>query len=389
MRSPARWSIAAKATPREAYYIVILDHMISFSFDSAAAVTDELIRNYPDDKEAYLQRGQLFEIARDYEQAIRMYHRASQLDSGYAQAIMSLGYAYSSVGEQQKALAYMKRYVMLAPEAGDSRASYADLLVRMGHYQEALEQYRKSLEVQPDYWYSMQQIGRVYATLGRLRESEAFMQQAIALFPPTVNKDVPSLVTRAGLDMYRGKYREAADQYLEALSIDSLSGGAAYGLCRAFLRLKEPALAREVLAGIHAEMGRRNLLESPAMLDYYLLRSRIALAEKNLDAARADCDTALVHATLLTRPYIYRQIAEINISAKDFQSALSACEEALAPNPNEPSMLLTLTRVYHAMGDIRMTREIGSRLSAFWSDADPDFILLSELRRLLVHPAAA
>jgi tetratricopeptide (TPR) repeat protein len=315
-----------RATPREGLYIRLLSHFVSYEFDSAAATADTLIREYPEDKEAYLQRGYLFEYDRNYERAIQMYQRAADLDTGCAQAYMSLGYAYSSIGEQEKALAYMKRYIRLAPQAGDPRASYADLLVRVGRYKEALDQYQKSLEIKPDYWYSMLQIARVYATMGKLRESDVYMQKAINLLPPTVNREVMTLTTHAGYDMNRGKYQEAADQYISALTIDSLNGSAAYGYCGALVRL---------------------------------------------------------------RPYVYRQIAEIDLRSKDFESALTACEEALALNPNEPLMLLTLTRVYQAMGDARMTREIGSRLSAFWADADSDFVRLKELRRILGRVAAA
>ena len=380
---------SGRATRREAFYIRMFNHLVQYSFDSAAAVSDSLLEEYPEDAEAYLQRGFLFEISRDYEKAIQMYQRATELDTAYAQAFMSLGYAYSSIGEQDKALAFMKRYIRLAPEAGDPRASYGDLLVRVGRYEEALDQYQKSLEIKPDYWYSMQQIARVYAVMGRLRESDGYMQKAIALLPPTVNRDVMTLTTRAGFDMSRGQYSKAAEKYTKVLAIDSLNGSAAYGLCGALTRLDNPADARLVLSGILNELGRRNLLGSPAMLDYYLMRSRIALVEGDLPGARTDCDTALSYATLLARPYVYRQIAEIDLRAEDFESALTACEEALSVNPREPLMLLTLTRVYHAMGDVGMVREIGSRLTEFWADADPEFVHLRELRRMLGRAATA
>jgi len=45
--------------------------------------------------------------------------------------------------------------------------------------------------------------------------------------------------------------------------------------------------------------------------------------------------------------------------------------------------LLTLARVYHKQGDVRMTREVGERLRLFWKDADPDFKDAAELKRLL------
>jgi tetratricopeptide (TPR) repeat protein len=378
-----------RATPREGFYIRLLHDFVRFQFDSAAAVADSLIEEYPDDKEAYVQRGILYEFQRDIERAIQSYTKASTLDPEYAQAMMMLGYAYSSIGEQEKALSYMQRYIELAPEAGDPRASYADLLVRVGRYEEALEQYRKALELQPDYWYAMQQIARVYGLMGRLRESEEYVKQYTALLPPTVNREVMNFVTQAGFSMARGRYGEAAEEYRQALRIEPQRGSAAYGLCEAYVKLEEPDSARLLLVGILAELERRNLVGTAAMLDYYLLRSRIAVVEDDLHSALVDCDSALTQATLLTRPYVYRQIAEIDLRKKEYESALTACEEALALNPNDPGPLLTLTRIYDAMGDARMTREIGSRLAAFWAKADADFVHVKELRRILGRVAAA
>ena len=52
---------------------------------------------------------------------------------------MSLGYAYSRVGELEKAAVQMQKYIRLAPDAADPRASYADILVYIGRYDEALD----------------------------------------------------------------------------------------------------------------------------------------------------------------------------------------------------------------------------------------------------------
>jgi hypothetical protein len=45
--------------------------------------------------------------------------------------------------------------------------------------------------------------------------------------------------------------------------------------------------------------------------------------------------------------------------------------------------LFTLTKVYAAMGDRAMAKEIGRRLLSLWKGADPDFRQAIELRKLL------
>ncbi|MBP1679616.1 MAG: hypothetical protein H6Q29_1527, partial [Bacteroidetes bacterium] len=81
--------------------------------------------------------------------------------------------------------------------------------------------------------------------------------------------------------------------------------------------------------------------------------------------------------------YVHREMAEVYLKQGQIEPALDACAEALSINTNAPQALLTLTKVYHAQGDLRMTREVGERLQNLWKDADPDFKDAAELKRLL------
>ena len=375
---------SAGATRREQLFIRMWGKRIDFKNEEAATLADSLLALYPDEKEAYLFRGNLYEeIDEDYDAALRFYRKAVAADSGYAQAVMSLGYAYSNLGDQPRAVEQMQHYIALAPNAADPRASYGDLLLRAGRYDEALDQYHQSLQLKSDYWYSIRQIGLVHAILGRLRLSEEETQRGLALLPASHQIEAVRLAADASLDLDRNDDAAAAEKFREALVIDTTNGTAAYGLVRALARQKEFGAARELLLRIHAELHQRNLLHAPAMLDYHLARALVLTAERNLDEAREACDSAIQYSTPLTRPSIYRQIAEIASARGDYEAALEACEEALRVNPNSPRILLTLTKVYYMKGDSRLTGEIGNRLLSLWSGADPDFAPLKELRRIL------
>lgn len=99
--------------------------------------------------------------------------------------------------------------------------------------------------------------------------------------------------------------------------------------------------------------------------------------------ALAVCDSALDHSSPLTRGVVYRQVAEIRLEQRQYEGAFDACEEALRANPNNPDALLTLMKVYHAKGDLRMTHEIGGRLLEFWKNADADFRYLGDVKKML------
>ncbi len=377
------------ATEREQLLIAMWENRIAYRNAEAARFADSVIALYPGDQEAYLVRGSLYELSKDFESAIRLYRKAVAIDSTYAPAVMTLGYAYSNVGEQDLALREMQRYIRLQPDAADPRASYADLLVRVGDYDEALRQYRKSLELKPDYWYSIREIGRIDLALGELKAAEQQFNRTLELLPKSTLIESEHLAVGGYVNLQRGKYGEAAAAYRKALDVDSTNYGAATGLVNALARMKQFDAAESVVDRIRIELTERNLAGTPRMTDFYLMRSALLLAEGKLVDSQVACDSAFEFSTYVTRPAVYRQLAEIHLRGGEYETSLDDCEGALRVNPNNPEALLTLARVYHARGDMRMTREIGGRLLRLWQHADPDFQKLAELRSLLGTRAPA
>jgi tetratricopeptide (TPR) repeat protein len=369
-------------TDWEQRFIRLWDHMIRFSDEEATAIAESLIADYPEEREAYVLRGRLYERSSKLDSAILSYRKAVEIDTSYGKAVMLLGYAYSSGGDQGKAIEYMQRYIRIAPDLADPRASYADLLVRVGRYEEALEQYNSSLKLKPDYWYSINQIGYIYSILGRLRDAEAQYMQGLG-YLSGLQVEVARLAMLAQLDLARGRFSEAATTYAAVLGRDSSSFDASYGLAYALGKLGKFGEAHAVIDSLRADLVRKGLTDSQWMPGFHLMRSRVLLEEKRPEEARMACEEALVNATPIARASIFRQLAEISLKTGDYERGFLECEESLSVNPNSPSTLLTLTRLYHAKGDSTMTREIGGRLLTMWKNADPDFLLLAELREIL------
>ncbi len=396
--SPANAALAMKeavrlsggATPREQLFITMWRCRLSFDNTGAAAAADSLLHLYPDETEAYLFRGALYEeIDKNYDAALGCYMKAVGADSTYAQAVMSLGYAYSTLGNQQKAVELMQRYIRLAPDAADPRASYADLLVRAGRYDEALDQYRKALDLKPDYWYAVREIGTVYSILGRLKEAEAQFHRSLALLPPGPETEAAYLVADAQVNYERARYAEAASGFRRALGIDSVNYAAAEGLVRTLGRLRDFDGARGVLRRISLLLAERHLTNSTAMLSYHLTYAGLLTDEGVYPPALGECDSAAGYSLPLTRAAVERQRAQTHFAAGQIESALDDCGRALEVNPNSPVVLLTLVRIYNRTGDSRMTREIGGRLQSLWAAADPDFEDRNELLKLVSTPPGA
>ncbi len=381
--------LAPRATERERLFISMWNHRIHYDRDRAMEVADSIIERYPNETEVYVFKGRLLEHAKNLDRAIQVYQHALQIDSNYAPAVMSLGYAYSTAGEQERAIAQMQRYIRLVPDAADPRASYADLLFRVGKYAEALTQYEESLKIKPDYWYSHSQIGRIYLVLGRLNDAQGELREGMKLMQEGPSREASVLAVDASISVLRGQYREAVEQFRQAFEKDSMNYYAAYGIVSALSKLGEYERANEVVDRIGIEIERRNLNTSTEMLGFYLIRAQVLTEQGKLDDAREMCDNALAFSTPLTRTAVFRQLADIEFKERSYDAAFMACDEALRLNPNHPEVLFILTELYRATNDARMTREIGGRLLTLWRHADPDFQKLIELRSILGRKISA
>ncbi|MFN0157121.1 MAG: tetratricopeptide repeat protein [Bacteroidota bacterium] len=375
--------LSVSATRKEQLFIRMWERRIEFAMDEAAVIADSLIALYPKEPEPYVFRGGLFEQNKNLDAAIKSYQKAVEVDTGYAPAVMQLGYAYSTANEQEKAIATMERYIRLVPGAADPRASYADLLLRVGRYDEALEQYRQSLELKPDYWYSLQQIGTIYSIQGKLDAAVLQFEAGFNVLPQSEQLAASRKAVSAGLEMQRMRYQEAVTLYDEALALDSANFTARFGLVNALGKLHKFNQARGVVEEIREELTRKNLDETGSMQGFHTMKARLFLEEGLLEEAKAECEKALQFSSPLSRPSVIRWLAEIHVHEKQYEAALDACEIALSVNPNSPLALLTLTRVYAALGDERMTREISNRLLALWKHADNDFVELISLKKIL------
>jgi tetratricopeptide (TPR) repeat protein len=375
--------LSSQASPREQLFVRMWYNRINYRNKEAGATADSLCARYPDEPEALTFRGSMYELDKNVDAAIHTYIKALDVDSAYAPAVMSLGYAYSSQGDQQKAIACMQRYIRLVPQAADPRASYADLLMRSGRYDEALEQYQMSKELKSDYWYAFQRMGDIYTLQGRLRDAKAQYDTSTALLPPREKLAAIRHMTDGRMEFLRGNYEASFREFQEAIRTDSTMWEAASGVALSLAKLKRFEDADRVVDRMRIELERRNLTETPVMAAYHLIRARVLMEEGLVDEALSACGHSLQLASPFERGSTYQQTAEVYLRQKEYERALDACEEALRILPNNPFVLLTLLKTYHAKGDAQMTAEIGTRLLRFWDRADADFQMRQEAKRAL------
>jgi tetratricopeptide (TPR) repeat protein len=118
----------------------------------------ELLKLHPTDKHVLYLAGNLTR-AFDDSQALRYFTQAITIDPAFAAPYNQIGYVHISKGDYAAAEQALKQYAATRPDSPNPYDSYAELLLRMGRFDESIAQYQKALEKDPQFAASLIGIG--------------------------------------------------------------------------------------------------------------------------------------------------------------------------------------------------------------------------------------
>jgi len=99
---------------------------------------------------------------RDYDKALPLYKKVMQLDADFAPVYNNLGYCYTAMKQFPEAEKAFLRQIELIPNTANSYDSYAELLQKMGRFEESITQYQLALEKDPAFSMALSGIGGNY-----------------------------------------------------------------------------------------------------------------------------------------------------------------------------------------------------------------------------------
>ena len=234
-------------------------------------------------------------------------------DFHFLKVFIDNGIAFLRVrqGRQAEALALCQSgYAVLTETLGEDKHmlhrsvlqyNTAQVYVMLGRSEEALEHYRKSIEMDPYY-------SEYYNEVGNILQRQERYEEAMALYDRAIEYSAP--------------YPEV--QFNK-------------GVC--LLALGRNDEARECFA--------RSLELNPAQPDVYLVRAELHEAEGDADAALADYDTAIALAPESVPARVNRAV--LHYSAGRFTDALADMDRVIALAPGEADHYLNRAEIHKAM----------------------------------------
>jgi len=139
---------------------------------------DELLKTFPNDKRARMLMANYHAGEGDTKGAAEWYRKSIEADPTFAPAYNFLGYSYKILGDYKNAEETFKKYTELATNSANPADSYAELLLKMGRFDEAIQWYQKALEKDPGFTGSLGGTGFGYIHKGNFAKArDSFEEQ--------------------------------------------------------------------------------------------------------------------------------------------------------------------------------------------------------------------
>ena len=139
-------ALSDRASEGERLFILAAEAGGNANPAKALEYQEELVAKYPRTSGPTSSSATAYFGRQEYDKAIEQYHAATEINPSFSPAYNLLGYAYRSLEQYDSAEAAFKKYIELIPGDPNPYDSYAELLLKMGRFDESIAQYRKALE---------------------------------------------------------------------------------------------------------------------------------------------------------------------------------------------------------------------------------------------------
>lgn len=340
--------------------------------DNAAAleVFDEIVRENPEDADAWYNRGELLAILNRPDEAIAAYERVLQIEPDHRQAIAEVTNLLFEQGEFGLAAAGLGDLLRRAPEqathwllrasslleAGKSTEAtlvynavleadpenlpatlaFGDLLLAMGDVERADRQYSLALQHHPDHPDALLKKGLLMNRQGRWGASIQFFNRAIS-----IRWDHREAWAAKGqVLLAQGKPKDALECFDKLLTFDEAQGDAWLGKAEAHFALGENDKAAEAAGrALALDEGNRSVRDLLERLREVADRPPAQSVEVAALPPKESFDEGVL-----------TELANALLDAGDPDAAIRGYEEVLARNPEDARAWFGKGRALHDLG---------------------------------------
>jgi tetratricopeptide (TPR) repeat protein len=166
--------------------------------------------------------GSLYIEQKQFDNAIREFEQAVQLNPGSPSAQLGLGLAFYLKGDPRRAQQIFESVLGQNPQTASGQRLLADLYAEQKIYADAIQHYREALRLQPDMAEAHNNLAWLLATSEdpKFRDPRAALDHARRAVELTQWKEAGFVDTLAEAYYANGNYQEAVRTQVKALELD-------------------------------------------------------------------------------------------------------------------------------------------------------------------------
>lgn len=335
---------------------------------------EKLVAAYPNDERAHLNLGVYHFGQQEFPEAITELKKATEIAPSHSPAYNMLGYSCRQAGDNPGAEQAFKKYVELIPNDPNPYDSYAELLLKMGRFDDAIAQYHKALEIDPHFVPSHFGISAALTYLGKPQEAEAELQK----MADQARNDGELRTAYFGMAVVAsdgGKFDQAQQamdkEYAVADKKNDVAAMAADLQAKGNISLesqKYDAATQQFEHSFQLIQGStlsQEIKDNAKLLHHFNLTA-IAIAKKDYAGAKTHADEFRQGAEATKNPVQIRLAHElagrIALAQKDYDKAISELEQA---NQQDPRNLYRLSQACQAKGDSAKAQDFLKKAADF------------------------
>ena len=368
-------ALAGKVSKGERLLILATEAGFNSNLARQKGHLDELAAAFPRDERAQMNLGAYLYGVQDYEGAIALLTKATELAPGYAPAYNVLGYSYREMGRHPDAKRAFERYIELIPNDPNPYDSDAELLLKMGRFAESIGTYRKALSFDSLFVSSHIGVATNQLYMGKPKDASATLARLYDLARDNGERRV-ALFAMAVVATDGGKLADALAQVDRAYAVAEKTGDVASmsgdlqnrgDILVEMGRYDEAkATFEHSLKLIQDSDLAADIKENAAFIQRYD-NVEVALGRRQLEVAKTEAaefqkDVAAKENPVLTK--LAHELAGIvALAQKDYPAAIAELQQA---SQQDPYNLYRLALASQASGDPVKAREYCAEAAHFY-----------------------
>ncbi len=333
---------------------------------------NRLVEAHPDDARSHNALGALYFGRQEYESAIEHYQHAIELDPDFSPPYNQKGYAHRFLGDYGAAEASFQKYVELIPDDPNPYDSYAELLMKMGRFEESTAKYREALDQDPNFIASYVGIANNQMFASDMEGARRTLEELSGV-ARNVGEERTSFIWTAHSFLHEGNYESAIASVANAMLLAgddaATSAGDLNFLGDIYLAAGDPTAAAESYAKSIEDIERASVadeVKENTRRNILFDQAQVALAQDDLETARATAAAYGEQVAAHGIPFELRQHHELAgmIALSDGDSS-GAAAHLVQANQQNPKVLFLLAKAHAAQGNAEEARSFCEQAANF------------------------